>query len=345
MSGHHVTLQDVAREAGVSVSTVSRALSRDGEGLKPATTQRVRDAASRLGYRHDTRARALRTGSSDVIGILAAHMGGWVAAHLVDQITTRLLDRGMRGTLHSAARDPERELELVDEMLSARVAGIIVVSHFSPNLGEALESAARQGIPVLYLDPPAPPYADAVTIDFRSGMRLAVRHLIDLGHRRIGLIQIEPIVPSIEDRVEGYRAEMATAGVTPQDDWIQRCEGSERGGAEAIQQLLSRCPEITAVACVADTPAYGALHAAREIGRAIPDSLSITGFDDLPQSEFTSPPLTTVRADADVIVEEGVDVLLRRINQQGGDPHVAQKAGELVIRTSTAAPADEDTWR
>ncbi|MGC9317575.1 MAG: LacI family DNA-binding transcriptional regulator [Armatimonadota bacterium] len=332
-----VTLRDVAEEAGVSVSTVSRVLRGEPGWIGENTASAVREAAERLGYHRDLRARSLRTGTSDLVGVIGAHLREDVAAMMVDEISHYVCENGLRSAFYSASEDPDREADLVRELISLRAVGIIVISYFSPDLGDALQSAIDHGIAVVSLEVPIPPGVDGVAIDYHASMRLAVEHLTDLGHREIGLLTIDSGVQSVHHRTLAWQEGLEEVGAVADEDLIEIARPSLEGGYEGMQRLLSRRPSLTAVASMSDRLAYGALAAAHNMGRKVPEDLSLTGFDDLHYSAFTQPPLSTVRIPWAEIARDGVQLLYSRIEARVEEPQVTRKVGEFVARSSTAA--------
>jgi len=340
-----VTLRDVAREARVAISTASRALRDRPENLSEETCSRVREAAARLGYERDARAYSLRTGSTTTVGVIAGQLEYVVAGIRVNEVTKQIARLGFQAVVHNAARNPDRELRLVQELIGARVGGIVIISHYSPKLYDALCLAEQQGIATVTLDPPPLPCGDTVVVDYPGSMALALNHLIDLGHTRIGFIQTAPrlrevTIASLDERADGYRQALAAAGLPLDDDWIQLCERSEYVAPETVKRLLDRCPELTAVACCSDDLAYAALRGIREMGLRVPEDISVTGFDDQPFSEFTYPTLTTVGGCEMALAREGVEQLIARIQRPSAQRQLIRKMGELIVRDSTAAPRD-----
>lgn len=338
MARKPVTLQDVAEQADVSVSTVSRVLRDEPGWIGEATAERVRKVAERLGYRRDLRARFLRTGHTDLVAVMGAHLRETVAAVMVEEITQRVADNELRAAFYSSSEDPDREISLINEFVSLRAVGIIIVSYFSPDLADALRPAVENGLAVVSLEVPIPSGIDGVAVDFQASMRLAVDHLTDLGHREIGLLTIDSGVQSVRDRTVAWQEGLRQVGMEPDDDLIEVASPSSAGGHEAAMRLLSRRPSVTAIAAMSDRLAYGALAGARDAGRRVPDDLSVTGFDDLPYSQFMYPPLSTVHIPWSDIAREGVRLLHARIDRPNRPLCIERKAGEFVSRASTAPP-------
>ncbi len=335
-----VTLKDVARAAGVSASTVSRVLHGKGERwISNATKERVRQIARELGYLPDLNARILRKGSNQLVGLLMAHLKGWLPAFLVDQLSLELNRKGFRTAFCIAGRSPKQERAFVEELYAQHARALVVVSYFWEDLPEWVESVTSPEFQVLFLSPPAAPSAHLLVPDFYAAARQLVAHLAALGHKRIGLIHPHHVVRSITDFREGYRQALADLRLPCPRRWCISAERSPKGGFVACSDLLHRAPELTALVCTNDELAFGALQAAFRLGRKVPEDLSVVGFDDITAAAFYQPPLTTIRIPYDQLVQQAGEVLLSFLKQP--DTPLVKKTfpGELVVRESTAPPA------
>jgi LacI family transcriptional regulator len=241
--------------------------------------------------------------------------------------------------LANSDEDLARERRAVEALHARQVDGLAVVPS-SGDDGAHLAAILREGRPVVLLDRPiAGLAADAVLVDNRAGAVLAVRHLTDLGHRRIGLVGDSPGISSTAERIDGYRAALAAAGI-PADDALVSLGGStiEQGRRSALQ-LLERPDRPTALFTVNNFMTAGAMMAVRELALRMPDELALVGFDDLDWTTLVEPPITVV---AQPVAELGRAVgarLLERLRGDDGPPREMRLATSLVVRGSCGGAA------
>src|SRR4051794_10571379 len=323
-----VVMADVARLAGVSQQTVSRVLN-DSPHVRPATRERVLDAIGKLGYRPNRLARALVTGRSRTLGVLSFDTTLYGPASTLFAIERAAHEAGYFVSIASLrAPDAESLRGGVERLLESGVEGVLVIA--------PQESAAR-GLLELPADVPvvateAAPAGDVplVAADQRGGARLVTEHLLGLGHETVWHVAGPAGWLEAADRVRGWRAALEAAGapVPPPlaGDW------SARSGYAAGRGLA----EATAVFAANDQMALGVLRALHELGRRVPDDISVVGFDDIPEAAYFSPPLTTVRQRFDEIGARALRLLLARIENGAGRTGEAVRP-ELIIRASTAA--------
>jgi DNA-binding LacI/PurR family transcriptional regulator len=323
-----VVMADVARLAGVSQQTVSRVLN-DSPHVRPATRERVLDAIGKLGYRPNRLARALVTGRSRTLGVLSFDTTLYGPASTLFAIERAAHEAGYFVSIASLRAPDAGSLRRgVDRLLEQGVEGVLVI---------APQEAAARGLLELPPDVPvvateaAPPGAvPLVAVDQRDGARLATEHLLELGHETVWHVAGPDGWLEAADRVLGWRGALEAAGapVPPPltGDW------SARSGYAAGRGLA----EATAVFAANDQMALGVLRALHELGRRVPEEISVVGFDDIPEAAYFSPPLTTVRQRFDEIGRRALRLLLARIEDGAGRTGETVRP-ELVIRASTAA--------
>lgn len=351
-----ITLQTVADRLSVSRATVSNAYNRPDQ-LSAALRDRILEAAAELGYRGpDAAARSLRTGQMGTIGLLFTEDLRYV---FTDPNTTEF----MRGVAETSAL-AKTGLTLLpvplgvdpaDSAVSTVAADghlVFSVAHDHP----ALDVVRSRGRPIVVVDEPdLGATTSFVGIDDRSGARLAAAHLIELGHRRIGVLlgrvdaaatsgpvdtpaTDEMTVRVARERLAGYRAAMEEANLEPDELLVWKSGGNDQdAGREAAAVMLSEHPELTGLLCFSDQLAIGAAQAAQRCDRSVPGDLSIVGFDDVPRAASWDPPLTTIRQP---LVDKGrvaAGLLLELIG--GGEPRRIELPIELVVRASTARPS------
>jgi DNA-binding LacI/PurR family transcriptional regulator len=345
-SDQRVGIADVAREAGVSKSAVSFAFN-SPDRLSVETATRIRDVADRMGYRPHPVARMLSAGHTTTIGILSPQALGQVFANPffalfaegVASVTEQhgfglLLISPLHGSL---ARALER----------ATVDGVVALGldERHPELG----SIRLAGLPVVVVDSPAWTGHGAVLVDDEGGARLAAEHVLGLGHRDILVLGVEPAVGETDDegmagrRLAGYYTAFEAAGVALSQERIVRPPATIEGGEAAFFRVWSRGDRPTAVLCMSDAAAAGALAAARRLGVRVPEELSIVGFDDLPLTRFTDPPLTTVHQPVRRKGEAAASMLLEALRRPSAHDldRVLVLETRLVVRRSTAAPSGD----
>jgi DNA-binding LacI/PurR family transcriptional regulator len=327
------TIYDVARLAGVSTATVSRALNGTGQ-IAPATRASIDAAVEQLGYRPNTIARSLVTKSTQTIALLLPDITNPFYAALVSGIQQRALEAGHTMLLCTTEGDPEREEQYLSLLRAKQVDGALVDGLVLPP--DRIARFVRDGFPIVCLDRDVDSASvPLVQVDNRLGARMATEHLLSLGHIRIAHVAGAPDLRISEERVEGYREALLAAHVPPAPELVATGDFTEEGGYRATSVLMNR--GFTAVFAANDLSALGVISALTEAGWRVPEDVSVVGFDDLRLSRYTSPPLTTIRQPAAEIAERATQLLLdlthgKKVSQQ---LHLLEP--ELVVRGSTAA--------
>jgi len=285
-----VSIKDIAKAAGVSPSTVSRALS-DHPRISLETKERIRRLAAEMGYSPSAVARSLVTQRTSIIGLAVAWVSDPFLARLVHGIEDTALEHGYTVILSSFYGAPEREKEVLSALRERRVDGIIVESSCI-DAGHR-PFLAQFGLPTVLIN--RPEYIYSVCTDNLHGGRLATDYLLDLGHSRIGYIAAERGRRTNLDRLEAYKKALQGRGIAFDPALVVLGDGYARGGKEAMSRLLALPSPPTAVFCYNDLTAIGAALAVREAGLQVPDDISLVGFDDIELAPYFHPPLTTVR--------------------------------------------------
>jgi LacI family transcriptional regulator len=332
------TIRDVARVAGVSQATAARALA--GYGYVSATTRgRVRQAAATIGYSPNVLARSLASGATHTIGLVVGDIENPFFAGAARGLADVLERDGYTLLLANSDEDAAREQRAVSALHARQVDGLAVVPSPGDD-GEQLAAILREGRPVVLFDRTiAGLEADAVLVDNRAGAARAVRHLTALGHRRIGLVGDSPAIVSTAERIDGYRAALAEAGIAAGDDLISLGGSTIDEGHRAARLLLARQDPPTALFTVNNFMTAGAIMAVRELGLQMPDQLALVGFDDLDWTTLVEPPITVV---AQPVAELGRVVGQRLLERLAGDPTPARElrlGTTLVVRGSCGGTA------
>jgi len=327
-------MTDVARLAGVSHQTVSRVLN-DHPNVREQTRLRVRAAIAELGYRPNKAARALVTGRSQLLGVVAQNSTLYGPASLLAAFEQAAAEAGFAVSVGSVGRlDRESIAGAVERHLDQRVAGLVVIAPVA-SADDALEEMPA-GVPLVTIDgDPRRPHA-LVTVDQAAGARAATEHLLAAGHRTVWHVSGPPEWYDAAWRVEGWRSALLAAGaeIPPpvKADW-------SAASGYAAGQMLARMPEVTAVFAANDHQALGLLRAFSERGRSVPRDCSVVGFDDVPEAAYFIPPLTTIRPDFAAVAHAGLDLLLRQIAGEATLPARVTIAPTLVERGSVSRPA------
>ncbi|THJ68466.1 LacI family transcriptional regulator [Arthrobacter echini] len=333
-------IKDVARRAGVSTATVSRALSGNGR-VSDAARTRVQDAARELGFVASSTASSLASGRHRNIGVVVPSVARWYYSQIVDSVAAALLRAGYDLTLYNLNEDPtHRESVLSEFLLRQRCDGVIPVSL---ELGsKELDQLLAVGKPVVGIGGPLSG-TETYSVDDREIAALATEHLITLGHRRIAHIggheTDEKDFRIGSTRRHGYASALESAGLESADSWWVTADFTIQGGLAQARQLLGYPRDRpTAVFCASDEMAIGAVLAARELGLRVPDDLSIIGIDGHELGEALG--LTTVAQFPQEQGQRAVERLLQILQDPASLQPVNHPARtELIVRTSTAAPA------
>ena len=327
-----ITIRDVAREAGVSVATVSRVLNDSGP-VSETTRRRIREIASRLRYVPDSAARSLITRRSTTLGVLLPDLYGEFFSEVIRGIDQAAQRSGYH-LLVSGSHNDKGEIEAALRAMRGRVDGLVVMS---PDIDSAaLVANLPASSPVVLLNCFVEGDAfDSLTIDNYGGAHAMVRHLVASGHERIAFIRGAEHNYDAAERLRGFRAAHRDSGIT----WTPALEFegdfTESGGHHAAQRIAALETRPTAVFAANDSMAIGALAAFRDAGLRVPDDIAVAGFDDVPIARYVSPPLTSVRVSISEMGARAVSILLHAVDNK--NQHVKQQETlptTLVIRAS-----------
>lgn len=323
-----VTIRDVARQAGVSVATVSRHFTGSGP-VGQTSRSRIEEAARRLRYVPNHAARSLITSRTRTLGLLLPDVYGEFFSEVL-----RGFDRAAHAADHlllvSSSHHDRAGLARALRAIRGRVDGVVVMApefdaamlreHLPPDLRLVLVNAHVEGVA-------------SVGVANGDGARAAMRHLVGLGHRRIGFIGGPSPNQDAADRLAAYRDVVADAGLDADAGLTAEGDFSDASGHAAMRRLLDLAAPPTAVFAANDAMAIGAMGAVREAGRRVPDDVAIVGFDDIPMARFVTPPLTTVRTPLAELARRAIDHLLAP-SPPGG---VLRLPTDLVVRASCGA--------
>jgi LacI family transcriptional regulator len=323
-----VRITDVAAAAGVSVATVSRALT-GARGVRPEHKAAVEDAARRLGYHPHAIAQALRESRTRVVGMVVPRIDNPFFPQLVQAAEERLQREGLTLLLCSAADDAEVEAARVRLLVDRRVDGLLISATSRTASVAAIRDAAAQ-LPVVQFDQFAPDAGTPfVGVDDAAGIESAIGALVAAGRSQIGYIGGSDSNWSGWRRLEGFRSWAERADVTALDR-MRAGDFTRAFGRDATLELLGR-DRIDGLVCGNDLIAIGVLDAAEELGLAVPDDLALTGFDDISVATVSRPALTTIRQPTTAVIDSAVDLLLALINDAAGARAAAPAQVELPV--------------
>ncbi len=289
-----VSIKDIAKAAGVSHSTVSRALS-DSPLIKAETKARIQQLAQEMGYSPDAIARSLVTQRTHTVGVVVTTITDPFVAEVVQGIEDKAQENDYSVILASSASEPERELAAVEMLRAKRVDSLIVTSSRVGAL--YLEHLERFGVPVVLINNhnrQSGRYTFSVSVDNQHGGHLATAHLIQRGHRRIVYVSGPADHSDDAERLAGYRQALDESSITFDPTLVVHGNGRLDGGERALRTLAGLAEPPTAVFCYNDMTAIGLISAARQAGLSVPDDLAVVGFDDIPLAAHVYPSLTTV---------------------------------------------------
>ena len=338
-----VTIRDVAAAAGVSLSTVSRALN-GGKNVSARAAADIAAAVSRLGYQPDLAARSLRTRTTGMVGCLVSDAANPLYASIVRAAETRLRDAGILLVVASTGNDPARELAALAEFRSRRLDGILIAPGSRESEG-MLRDLARAGTSIIILDrePPAPSRGEepwpAVLVDHRGGARAAAKYLLGLGHRRIALFTPGAHMRPGRERMAGFRQAFADAGVVGGLARVCIQESSMEFADAGARALLMERHRPTGIIALGTRILAGVLRAARDLGLSVPDDLSVISIGDTDLAAVHTPAITAVRWGLDDVGRAAAELLLQRLRHEAMiTPGRALISVDLVVRESCSAP-------
>ena len=319
-----ITMSDVAREAGVSLMTVSRVLNNKGE-VSPATRQRVLDIMARLDYRPSGVARSLVTRRTSTVGLVVPDNANPFFSEIARGVEHAAYARGYNVFLCNTDEDAERERAVLRSLEEKCVDGVVLCSSRLED-DELRTVIACHPAAVLVNRRLEGKGISVALVDDESGGRMATAYLLRVGRRRVGFLTGPPASRSGRQRVKGYLDAFAAAGLPHSSAWMRPCAPTVEGGRQVARELISAHPGLTALLCYNDLVAVGALQACAELHCAVPGQLAVVGFDDIPLAALVTPPLTTCRAPRYELGCEAMRLLLERI---AGSP---EQRGEVVLQ-------------
>jgi len=326
------TMEDVAREASVSISTVSHVLNGTRK-VSPSTVQAVQDAIRKIGYVPNTLAQALAGAASRTIGVAISTLTNHYFAETVCAIESECARRGLMMFLADTHDDPEQELRVVQALQQRRVDGIILAPTAGPER-RAIEYLEAAKIPAVLVDRLTPAPFDQIGVENIQSSEQLVSHLIEHGHSRIGFIEGASGISTSVERLQGYRAALERAGIPFETELARRGESGNEPARLAVHELLALDRPPTAIMVSNNLMMIGAMHALREAKVRVPEQMALVGFDDFDWADYFDPRLTVLAQPLEEIGARAVDLLMRRIGEPDATFEVQRLAPLLRIRNS-----------
>ncbi|OKH69857.1 LacI family transcriptional regulator [Mycobacterium sp. SWH-M3] len=332
-----VTLDDVARHAGVSPTTASRALNGGVRKVRKELQERVLASAAILKYTPNAQAQAMARGRTNVIGLIVHDIAGPYFASIASGVIEAANSEGLLVTLASTNRSPEREVQHMANLRAQRAQGVIIVGSRDTRMSRrgplgqevaAFESGGGRTVLISQhrLD------ADTIVIGDQSGARDLASELVTLGYRRHAILAGPSALLTASDRAAGYRRGLAASGLQVPRELVVEAEFTRDGGYQAATQLIDRIDAIDCIFAVNDVMAMGAMAALRDNGFSVPHDVALAGFDDIATLRDVTPRLTTVHIP---LTEIGSQALRLVLEEPGHQPRIRRIKGTVVIGEST----------
>jgi LacI family transcriptional regulator len=331
-----VKMEDVARRARVSTSTVSHVLNGTRK-VSPQTIEAVQQAVRALGYIPNTLARSLARSRTNTIGVAISALSNHYFSETVHAIETECARHGIMMLFVDTHDDPGQELRVVQALHHRRVDGILLAPSSDPQRA-ALAYLQANAIPTVLVDRMTFEGFDQVGVENRESTRELVAHLIGHGHRRIGMIAGHRGLSTTEERIEGYRQALADAGLVFEDALLVNGQSNSGSARVATRQLLGIPAPPSAILAANNLMTIGAMHALRDALIAVPEQMALVGFDDFDWADYFLPRLSVIAQPVQALGARAVQLLLQRIQTPDGTRLSERLAATLRIRNSCGCP-------
>lgn len=325
-------MKDVAEEAGVGIGTVSRVVN-GGMNVSAKTRERVEAAIRRLNFNPDPIAQSMRSGQTKTFACIVRDFSVPILSTFVNAMQDTADASGFGLQVASSYHDTEREIAMLEKLARRRIDGLVIASS-SESDPDLLDAISSSDVPIVLLDRDKPETVDAVLIDNRAGVRAAILHLIDLGHRRIALLTGQEGVRPVRERIAGYREAYAARGLVPVEDLV-RCGSftAEFVYSEVVQLLRSDEPP-TAVFAGGTAMLAAVLRAIRDVGLRIPQDVSVVTGADSELALLHTPAISAVRWQHDQLGAAAARFLLSRVETPQGKAQRMVFPTEFIVRES-----------
>jgi LacI family transcriptional regulator len=330
-----VTLREIAKAAGCSVSTVSRAFAGSEHPVNEETKTRILAIANRLGYRPNVAARGLKTDRTFTVGLVVYNIASPFTPVLIRGIQEYLRQHDYFSIIISTDWDPELESEAVHQLISRSIDGIIFVESWRDEANITLDVANKPYVFVYRLFNGS--YANSVLADDRHGARLAVEHLVKLGHRRIGYINGPHDWNSSKDRLAGYRDVLTQYEIPYDPSLVEEGSWEVQSGYPIARKYLAMSDRPTAIFAANDLMALGAIYAVQDAGLHVPNDVAVVGYDDRDIASCSKPTITTICPPSFEMGKLAAQLIVNRLENQVEIKEPVRVQGKLIIRESCGA--------
>jgi LacI family transcriptional regulator, galactose operon repressor len=330
------TIRDVAREANVSVATVSRVMNESGP-VRDETRRRIREVAQRLGFSPNHAAQSLSTRRTRTVGVLLPDVHGEFFSELMRGIDQIVQKHGYHVLISSLHSEPSG-VELALRALRGRMDGLILMVPDQGLARAAAQLPTRSPVVLLNMDLRSGEY-DTLNIDNVGGARAMTEHLLNLGHRQIAMICGPERNGDASDRERGHAEALRATGLAVDPSLQCRGDFTEAGGFRATRELLARGCQFRAIFAANDAMAVGVLSALRDAGQRVPEDVAVAGFDDIPMAQYLRPALSTVRVSIAALGARAAERLFERIRSKTVlEPTHDLLETDLIVRSSCGSP-------
>lgn len=327
-----ITMKDIAKEAGVSIATVSHVIN-GTKRISKETQQLVWDAIKKFNYTPNLVAKNLRRQQTKTAALVVSSFPDSYVTGMVNGVGNRAREMGYNLLFVNTNEDPQYELDTIQLLNSNLVDGIILSP--TSNQIEHLVSIVNQNVPLVLVNRYDPTFTDIPWVtadDFEAGYE-ATSHLIQHGHRHIGVIYAKPNISTTINRIEGYKKALEEHGIPFNSDYLELGHATVHGGINAVTTLLQRERQITSLFVLSDLMTIGTITALRNLSLSCPDDIAVIGYGDFASATIIDPPITNVNLPPDTIGKTAFDVLLNRMNNPDYVKHI-QLPTSLIIRKS-----------
>lgn len=331
------TIVDVARRAGVSVSTVSHVVN-GTRRVNAETAQLVEEAIAFVGFRPNALARSLKRASTDSVGIAMSVISNPYFSDIVCAIEAECARLGLMVFLSDTQDKSAQELKVVQALHQRRVDGIILAPSADPER-RALKYLEDSRIPFVLVDRLLSRRFDQVGVQNRSAMQTLVAHLIAHGHKRIAFVAGQSGFSTARERTQGYKAALKAGGLAYDEALLVAASTSTQAAALSTRKLFELADPPTALAAGNNLATIGAMHGLRELGLRVPDDVALVGFDDFEWADYFEPRLTVIAQPCQEIGREAASLLIERITKPDSARRTIRLKPRLVVRTSCGCPA------
>ena len=330
-----ITLNELAKVAGVSASTVSRALNESEHPVNDETRQRILALANELGYRPNMVARGLKMDRTYAIGIIVDNIVSPFSPTIIRGIQDELKGHNYFSVIMNTDWDPEVETEAIHQLISRSIDGIIFVESWLRGANPTLDLANKPYVFFHRLFNGT--FSNSVLVDEQYGARLAVEHLVNLAHQRIAFINGPQGWAASADRLAGYKDVLAQKGIAYDPELVEEGNWEVQSGYPAARKFLGLAQPPTAIFAANDLMALGAIYAIQEAGLRVPEDIALVGYDDREIASLVRPTISTVTLPCYEMGQASAQLLLRRLENQAEIDEPIRIKGKLIIRESCGA--------